>query len=271
MRRVFVLLFFLLICSRTLSASILLRPSAILKKPLEVTLETSALDYRTNHFWNKNGQIFPSFNRFRKEEYECYLELGLTSCDTLTAQTDYAIVYESINGKCIGVEDIEVGWKHLIYQQENLFVATQLIGFLPPGSHKSTLRYGRKGIEADLLLTKWFPNETYCIYGDLQAGYRYYEGFPSDQIRAIGQIGIDFSPFQLIIAGKLTYGIFNGRKELHQNIILLNPNYRLFKIEIQGLYHITPWLALAAGYAQHIWGRNVGNGGEFFGGLRFEF
>ncbi|NGX43430.1 MAG: hypothetical protein K940chlam7_01727 [Chlamydiae bacterium] len=229
--------------------------------------------YSADKFWNSSGKKCSAYNEFDKFEYTFYLEYGLTCRDGISAKGTWGKIDESINGKTFGFGDVEIAWKHCLGTKWRHLVSMELLGIIPvEDKHKPGLRYGKYGGEVSLLASRGF-----CLWErkgsyDLRLGYRNYEGYPSDQIRADGQLNFfPFSRLQISASGHLEYGLFNGNSRTDQSLFLLSPNYRLFRGQIEAVLCIWKGLSAFAGYHQHLWGRNVGTNGGFYGGARAQF
>lgn len=224
--------------------------------------------YETDHFWNKHGKQLPSHNHFRRQAYTLYAEYAIRCEDSITFDGGYDVIRECMNGPTLGLEDFELGWKHMIYSTDTAALTTQIIALVPGGVKRSSLRYGRPGFQAGLLYSDQYSFGWY----DFGLGYRYYQGFPSDQIVGDAALGVDISScLQFIAALQLEYGLFNGQSRKNFNNIVFNPNYRLLNGQIECDYRLMQHVTLVAGGFKHLWGNNVGSGGGFFGGAWIDF
>src|SRR5262249_47998950 len=136
----------------------------------------------------------------------------------------------------------------------------------------SSIRYGKGGVEVDLLYSSRFQFRQRSGWYDLLLGYRHYQGFPSDQIRSSGAIGYIFSSYiQTIATLELDYVGFNGKAEKNLNNIVFHPNYRLLTGKLEAVIRLFSPFSVSLGGYQHLWGQNVGAGGGFFCGLWTDF
>lgn len=242
--------------------------TAFIGQPGEIDCLLSYSHYDTDHFWNKHGKKLPTHNHFRRQAYTLYAEYALRCEDSFTFDGGYDVIRESLNGPTLGLEDFELGWKHMVYSTDTAALTTQITALIPGGVKRSSLRYGQWGIQAELLYSDQYGDGWY----DLGLGYRYYQGFPSDQIVADAAVGYDFSRcLQFIAALQLEYGLFNGQARKNFNNIVFNPNYRLLNGQIECDYRLMRHVTLVAGGFTHLWGNNVGSGGGFFGGAWIDF
>jgi hypothetical protein len=236
-------------------------------------LSGSYWKYSSDHFWNAEGKRCDAFNKFTKEEYILYAEYGLTERDTLSLKEGWARISESVNGRTMGFADIEIGWKRSLCQKGGAFISGEIVGIIPlECDHKPGLRYGRYGGEFNWLLSKNFSYHRLIGKYDFRLGYRTYEGFPSDQIRADAAAIFNlFSSVQLLLAGHLEYGLFNGHSVMNQSFFCFYSNYRLLKGQMELLFSLYRSASLFIGYQKHIWGKNIGTGGSWYGGAQIQF
>lgn len=234
----------------------------------EIDLLLSEEYYSTNHFWNKSGRLLPTYNEFKSYSTLLYAEYSINGTNSLTLNGGYSMVQESLNGNSCGWEDIECGWKALLFRRHHQVFTSELIAIIPAGRKKSSLRYGVAGIQASLLCSDLFYLLGKPGWYDIDLGYRYYDGFPSDQV--ILNIATGYQLFQgisLIATGELLYSVNNGRSEENFNNIVYNPNIRLLNGKIECLATIFPFLYVTVGIHKHLWGQHVGAGGGCYAGL----
>lgn len=229
--------------------------------------------YRTSHFWDRSGVIKPAGQVFDKKEINTYFEHGMTDKDTIVVKALYDWIDESKKGKTIGFEDFEVAWKRALWRDDTQIVSSQLWLIIPSGpDNKPALRYGVFGTELDLLYGLTFKFKENYGFLDLGAGYRWYFGYPSDQIRAHINLGFDLTKkWQLILSTYLEYGVFNGTPQVNESIIFNDPNYRLLKGYITLRYRLSKNTSLTLGAYNHLWGQNTGTGGGYRGGVWIDF
>jgi hypothetical protein len=229
--------------------------------------------YSSDEFWNVNGKRREAYNEFEQCEYNLYAEYGVNNRNTVSLNGAWARINESVNGRAFGFEELELGWKHFLGTKWSHSIAAELVAILPVETdYKPGLRYGQYGGEFNMLLTKAFDLCKRRGSYDLRLGYRSYCGFPSDQIRADAIVNI--TPFSRVIlsaSGHLEYGVFNGSAKEDESFFLLNPNYRLFRGQLQATIHVYRGASVFAGYQRHLWGRNVGTQGGCYGGAQIQF
>lgn len=246
--------------------------TAFIGAPGEVDLLPTYSYYMTDHFWNKRGKRLKAFNRFRKHSGLLYAEYAFNGCNSFTFNGGYSRICESLNGNSQGFEDSEVGWKHLFYENDSSAFTVEVIGIIPSGKKKSSFRYGQFGAEVNGLFSRYFNICDRWAWVDASLGYRYYSGFPSDQIRSSLAVGYFVtSQLQVIASMQLDYGLFNGVARRNRNHIAFNANYRLLSAKLEAAMRVTSWLTLTAGGYGHLWGQNVGTGGGVFGAVWLDF
>ncbi len=274
LRQFFLLTLYLLCClvPRLYAVEPLILDEKFIRDKGELSLVEAGGEYSTDHFWNKHGKKLPTFNDFKQTKISFSAEYGLTPKDTLGAYVFYVQNADRLNGKKRGVGDLELNWKRFLGCCGPYLFAMRILGIFPVGAKKRSVSYGEYGAEIDLHCQRSFSFFDRCGWYELLAGYRFYKGAPSDQIRADAVVGYQLLSRLRIISGLyLEYGIFNGSKKFQGPVILLNNNYRLLKAQVQAVITIKPFLSGAVGYFQHIWGCNVGTGGGYFGAIWVDF
>lgn len=229
--------------------------------------------YNTSHYWNRSGERLYSGGEFDKKEANLYAEYGLDDNNTLVGKALYDWIDETNKGKTVGFEDFEVAWRRLLCKGKETVMSTQMWLVIPSGkSNKQALRYGRFAYEWDFLYGQSFKFFENYGFLDCGLGYRWYFGYPSDQVRAHINLGVDYTKkWQFITSLYLEYGVYNGRRQVIQELIVNDPNYRLLKGFFTLRYRLSGKVSMVAGVYSHIWGRNVGTGGGFRGGFWIDF
>lgn len=230
--------------------------------------------YNTRSYWDRNGNKRNAHNHFVKREINTYYEYGLTNKTTFVAKVLYDWIWQTVTPrKTTGFEDPEFGLRHLVWKNKKRLLSIEGTLIIPSGpDNKPALRYGCFGAQATILYAGNFKYKDHYGFYVGEIGYRWYRGYPSDQIRANLGVGYDFTKrFQLIAAYFLEYGVFNGTPQVNFNIITLDPNYRLLKGTLTAVYRFSPKTSLTLGYYRHVWGQNTGTGQGFYGGLWLKF
>lgn len=241
--------------------------TAFIRSPGTFSTLWSGSCYSTDSFWNSNGTKLPTYNRFREQDYMVYAEYSITRRNSVFLNGGFTNVQESLNGDSQGGQEILLGWKHMVRRTSDSALTTQLIALIPPGNRNSSVRYGRPGAELSILYSKAFLIKGHRAWWDLDLGYRWYQGYPSDRVNGMAALGFVINPHNWIIAtGQLDYGLNNGDKWGNSNNVTLNPDYRLLLAKCEWVYRPFSHVALTVGGFMHVWGRNVGTGGGYYCG-----
>ncbi len=225
--------------------------------------------YTATRYWDRNGDKKSLSDTFRKWEIATYLEYGLNGKDTLTLRVPYQYI-ESGSSSTSGFSDIEVGVIRKFREKGSSVISGRFLTIIPTGysiNKELRLGYGRFGLEGDLLAGK--GGKSYFLEGGV--GYRYYFGYPSDQIRSYGRVGLKGERWLLMDTLEVHWGLNNGERKTVGKNITLEPYYRLIQNDINFVYKITDGLALSVGFIKALWGRNTGDGKSFYVQLWFSF
>lgn len=224
--------------------------------------------YSTDHFWNAKGKKLPTFNHFHSQSGFLYSEYAWNSCNSFWISGGYTAVRESLNGNSQGIDDVEVGWKHLLASNGTNALTAELEGIIPVGKRKSSVRYGTGGAQASLLYSDQFFLGNFPSWYDLGLGYLYYHGGPSDQVRAMAALGLGVNSFITFVGSSLfDCGVGNGNRHCNSNNVVFAPDYKRLSGQIECLFSIHTCSFVSLGAFAHLWGRNVGAGGGCFGGI----
>lgn len=220
--------------------------------------------YLTKSFWDRHGQKRPAFNHFTARSIHIFAGCNLPCNNILETSATWTAIDESLNGRRRGIEDVECYWTHRLLQRGSSALSGCLTAIIPCGDYVPTLRYGRWGGQYSLIYS--WACDSFPVSMEIEGGYRYYQGFPSDQIR--GRIALDYVPIEKItlsLYGETEYGVFNGKRKIHESFIRYNPNYRLVKAGGECSYNVFRGWDIALGGYAHLWGENVGRGGGAIG------
>ncbi len=218
---------------------------------------------QNNHFWNRHGKSLKAFDTLTNREGEAYLEYAIRSKDSIWVKGSYVSAQEKYSGKTQKFRDSEAAWKHIWWCGSGQVVTSELRAILPMGFKKLPVRYGEWGGQLSLLYSG------HLNYGwfDTLIGYRYYNGKPSDQIRALGSLGYNLWKCLYVIGtAELEYGIQNKNSEFDRHLIAFNPYYRLLRIKGEIVFSPFHHFALSVGGFKNVWGRMVGQEGGFYVG-----
>lgn len=255
---------FLLLVPLTLLAVMPHHETAFIAERNSIDFLVNYSNYNADRFWNRSGRSLKAYDTFKSHEGQAYLEYALLSCDALFAECSYVQVKEAYSGDVKKIRDSEAGWKHFWWEQNCGALSTELRAIIPMGNRKNPIRYGEWGVQASVLYSKYFSRG----WIDTLLGYRYYNGNPSDQIRAMGALGVNiYEWLQFIGTAELEYSLDSHESRFDRHVIALNPNYRLLRLK--GEIVVAPfcdYIALTLGVYRHVWGRWVGEGGGFYVG-----
>ncbi|MEJ5299541.1 MAG: hypothetical protein WHS38_00960 [Thermodesulforhabdaceae bacterium] len=228
--------------------------------------------YKTNHYFDSNGNERKRGGTFTKVELNPYLEYGLTSTDTLVLNVFYDWLDDDQGIKSAtndGLTDLEAGWRHLLWTDGTQVVSSQLMVVVPLGydiEDNPRLGYGRYALEGLLQYGTSFRFLDRYGFIDLAGGPRFYIGYPSDQIRAKLSAGYDVLDFlQLIGGAELHWGLGNGSTKYIGENITLTPDYKLLKLSVSGRFRLSSHLSFVVTAYSHAWGEDTGAGGGLYG------
>lgn len=234
--------------------------------------------YSADHFQNKKGKRLPTYNELHAENYNLYAEYAFNDQNSFTFNGSYFFGKTEMDGNKCGFKDFEIGWKHFITGEDISSLTFQWIAIIPYRDYKPLITYGKWGTQAGLLYSRFF---TFCDrlgWYDLGLAYRYYQGFPSDQVRGNCSLGIHAGTlfgweFTWIGSCFLEYGIYNGKDGYQGSQIYLNPNYRLVKGQLECRFRSTcfPYATITLGAFTHIFERQISQGKGFIGGAWIDY
>lgn len=241
------------------------------KGRIGVTGTFSSFD--TQHFYNKEGDKLKSYNDFERDQGEILLEGGLTHRDNLWAYGVYDYVLDHLNGNSYEFGDSELGWKHGWMEWDDAIFSTEIIAIVPfHQSYQPEIRYGKWGCEAALLYAQTYFPFGYKATLDGRLGYRYYSGFPSDQLRSELSCWVDLSNrWQVLVQSAVEFGLFNGNEPPNHSFFFYNAKYRVWKGRLELNYYISDRWSITGGYMRHFLGQNIAAGGEWLVRMNYCF
>lgn len=218
---------------------------------------------QSDEYWDVTGKRHDLADSFRKVTLEQFVEYGLTGKDTVTTKLSYNFLDNGVQENS-GFADVELGYRRSLYQRDNWALGTGLTAIIPSGyslEDMPQLGYGRFGLEP--FLAAGFGWSAYGKNGYAEAigRYRWYAGYPSDQLRANIIIGQDLNrSLQFILESELQWGLDNGSAYQVDATTFLDSSYRLFKVSIYGRLKMTEEVSLLLSGFQTVWGENTGVG-----------
>jgi len=225
--------------------------------------------YTADKYWDRHGNRKDIGCTFKKWEYATYGEYGLDGKTTITLRIPYVKVKCGGDSES-GLGDVEVGVIRRLEEWGSSVLSFRLASIIPTGypiDRELRLGYGRFGIEPSLLFG--YGGESYFLEGGL--GYRYYSGYPSDQLRGYGRFGLKGNGWMLIDTLDVQWGLNNGDEKRVGKNITVEPYYRLVQNDLNIVIELFDGLSLSAGFIKALWGRNTGDGKNFYGQLWFRF
>lgn len=211
----------------------------------------------------------PNGGEFSDYNISNYFEIGLT--DSLTAITSLSYKWlhnETLttDSKSRGLADIDLGARFKLFDGKQGIVSTQVLVKIP-GLYGSTdklpLGNGQYDLEARFLYGRSFwpliPG-----YGNIEAGYRWRAGAPSNEFRYLGEFGMDFTKAlygRVKLDGILSAN--NGSKLASGGNPTATNNYDLGKLDLALGYKISPSWGLEGAYVRELYGKNTSSGSTF--------
>ncbi len=224
--------------------------------------------YFTNNLWTHSGHNLPAYNEFMRHDAKVYAGFDITPSSCVWLQGGFDSVRQQVNPDRHGFEDANFGLFYSLNRAESSSYGCGIQLFAPGGAQKPALRYGAWAGEFYVS----YENRIRCAHYTVDLGYRIYNGAPSDVLRAAFRVDWPFtSRVQLTAQGDFDFAVNNGKKRFNDNRMAFNPNTRLFKAKVLGVYQLTKMFYLNAGYFKYIWGQNIGSGGGVFGGAFWNY
>jgi hypothetical protein len=223
-------------------------------------------------YYDSSSKLKSSPNKFIKNAVYTYMEYGVTDTLTLTFQVPYDIVKVG-NQTSRGIGDIEFGIIKNITKSTSSSFSFYGFGIVPTGYSIDASNigigrgYDRIGAEAGLAYGKSFLKG----YIESSLGYRFYSGFPSDQIRAYTQGEYDINKyFGLYGMLDAQWGLYNGRSLYYYNGNVVPQGYRLVQTYL-GIVLKSSFANFNIGYNKTLWGQNTGDLQGFYFGFSKSF
>jgi len=235
----------------------------------ELLIVPQFYNYSAEKYWDKSGNKRDIGCTYRKKESAIYGEYGYSNETTITLRIPY------IDVKCgedsaSGIGDIELGMIRKLKKWDKGIISSQGLLIIPTGySIDKPVRVGYNRIGAEIALLGGYSIKNTFLEGG--AGFRYYAGYPSEQIRAYARIGHTFNNLLIMDTLDLQYGLWTGKKKTIGLDVTLEPNYRLLQNDLFLGIKISNQATLGLGWIEALWGRNVGEGRNIYLQLWFKF
>jgi len=226
--------------------------------------------YAGKSFDPDGGRVDMDFNGiYRDYNLNNYFEYGLT--DDLTLIN--SMVYKRINKDDVfrdlttwGVGDIDVAARYKLFEGTWGIFSAQALLKIPSAYDKNDrlpLGNGQFDYEGKLLygrsLYPYVPG-----YFNLELGYRFRAGDPSDEFRYLVEFGVDVTR-SLYGRMKLDgiYSIDNGNKYAYDGNPTTTNNFDLGKLEVTAGYKITPAWGVELTFSPSLYGQNTAAGTNY--------
>jgi hypothetical protein len=241
--------------------------------------------FQSSSFFDQSGIIRGSPCAFQKDAMTIYAEYGANAKDTLSISTEYDTISNrnaagsvcSAVGTTSGLNDIELGLTHNVYQGTPGNFGYQVIAIVP-GGYSSTeippIGYGRPGAQAGIVFGKTFKFLGTYGFFDGNLGVRAYTGYPAPQLRSYATVGIDVAkPIQLLgtYSGVQALGAGGVGPSLIGSNPFTSPSYDYVQLGGQLRIRFSEAASLVAGFSDFVSGKNVGDGRSLFGNVWLRF
>jgi protein XagA len=224
--------------------------------------------YYADHMFDSSGDRIrtPDNGRFKDRNLTNYFEIGITDRVTAITSLTYKWLHNDYTGgnfAARGLGDIDLGARIKLLEGNWGIMSTQLLVKIP-GLYGSTdslpLGNGQWDLEARLLYGRSFwpliPG-----YGNVEAGYRWRAGAPSNEFRYLAEFGMDFTK---ALYGRVkldgTLSANNGSNMGSWGNPTATYNYDLGKLDLAVGYKIRPSWGIECAYIREIYGKNISSG-----------
>jgi protein XagA len=246
--------------------------------------------YSADQFYNSQGKKADKDGTFRKHEIEQYYERGVT--DWLTIGQSFAVSNEHdqqntsrfnplTNQREFAVRDITLEGLSRIepFARMQLYRSNTVAIALQP-SFKFASLYAND-VPAEAQADEWeaemavqfghnFTLWSHPHYIDTSLGYRHRDGNLGNQYRAAFTLGTAWRDDVDVL---LQAQHIESASHIDTNFATLSGanNFDLTKLQLSGVYDITPRIALQLGASKDIDGTNTGSGSSIFSALWLRF
>ncbi len=242
-------------------------------QPKGVFYEKIAFNYYyADHVFDssKDRVRTPNNGRFKDRNISNYFEIGITDYVTAITSFSYKWLHNDYTGGNFAARsfgDIDLGARIKLLEGKQGVVSTQVLVKVP-GLYGSTdalpLGNGQYDLEARVLYGRSFwpliPG-----YGNIEAGYRWRAGAPSNEFRYLAEVGSDFGKTPLYGRAKLdgTLSANNGSNMGSWGNPTATNNFDLGKLDLALGYKVRPTWGLEGSYIKELYGKNTSAGSTF--------
>ena len=212
-------------------------------------------DYYFDVDGNKQKQ-----SRFTKGEAQPYAEYGLAENITIGGML-FAQSNQQNDHQKLGVADPQIFARSTIWKSGSQLISLQPLIKLPSQyRNKTTPRGGSSSTDYELsaLYGRNLDLVSNRDYLDLKIGYRVRNGQLNDQYHADAMVGLGIDDnWHIIPAIRATFATKMNDQRFSQNGDL---DYDLVKLELAANYQFTATRSFSISLANHVWGRQTGDG-----------
>jgi hypothetical protein len=228
--------------------------------------------YYSHEFFNSSGSRGGAPNNGKFTDYDIcnYFEYGLfdnlTAINSLTYKWLYNDTDQNVT-KGYGLGDVDLGLRYKLLDSEKIGIVSMQLLVKIPGTYDKNdpLPLGNGQVDTEIRflygrsLYPWIP-----AYGNVEVGYRWRDGEPSDEFRYLIEFGVDITK-KLYSRIKLdgTLSLDNGNHLDSSGNPTTTNNFDLGKLDIALGYKITPAWGIEVGYRPDIYGQNTAAGANY--------
>lgn len=211
----------------------------------------------TDTFWNRSGRRLPTYDRVTSHAYALYAEYALDPSNSLTLNGEYKRHKQPLCAKKYMANDLEIGWKHALYQNNSFALTAGLIAIVPVC--RKSENHGNLGAQFSLLHSQWLACCRKKCWLDLAIAYRRSAHIHSDQIR--GEVALNFVPItelRLTALAQFQWNCYLGNSQRHRLCRRCPPAvYRKCTLQIEGALKLFSHAYAVFGVFKDVSGRQV--------------
>lgn len=206
-----------------------------------------------------------------------YFEFGVTDDLTVINSLSYKWLENDNDlsrATAHGLGDIDLGARYRLYHSDAAgVVSTQFLVKIPGGyDGNDPLPLGNDQYDTEVRLL--YGRSLYPKlpgYANLELGYRFRAGAPSDELRYLVEVGFDLGK-NLFTRAKLDgiYSMDNGTKVDGSGNPTITNNFDLGKLDLTLGYQVSPSMGVELGYRPDLYGQNTAAGANYSVALYFK-
>jgi protein XagA len=224
--------------------------------------------YYANHTFNSHNDRIatPANGRFSDYNITNYIEYGVTDNLTLINSLPYKWLdnnYTGYHTKGWGIGDVDLATKYKLLDTSGGVLSAQFLVKIPgPYGRTDELPLGNGQFDGEIRLL--YGRSLYPVipgYANVEAGYRWRDGAPSDEFRYLVEFGIDITK-SFYGRAKLdgTLSSRNGSTMSAGGNPTATNSYDLGKLDMTLGYNITKKWGIEVSYIPEVYGRNTAAG-----------